>query len=82
MEVAKEIEKARQDYKRHKKGFSKLRARPPKDLDERFHDLHEEVFSEVDCLDCANCCKTTSPIFRDIDIDRLAKHLNIRPAVL
>lgn len=82
MDVTREIEQARQEHKRNKKGFSKLRARPPKNLDERFHDLHDEVFSEVDCLECANCCKTTSPIFRDVDIDRLARHLSIRPAEL
>ncbi|MEL7163116.1 MAG: YkgJ family cysteine cluster protein [Bacteroidota bacterium] len=82
MDVTKELERAHQEHKGNKKRFAKLRARPPKNLDARFHDLHEEVFSEVDCLDCANCCKTTSPIFRDVDIDRLARHLSIRPAEL
>ncbi|MBP6091474.1 MAG: YkgJ family cysteine cluster protein [Crocinitomicaceae bacterium] len=32
----------------------------------------------MDCLSCANCCKTTSPIFRDIDIKRIAKHLRLK----
>lgn len=82
MDVAKALEQAGREKKGNKKFFSKLKARPPKDLDERFHDLHEEVFQEVDCLECANCCKTTSPIFRDIDITRLAQHLRIRPAEL
>jgi Fe-S-cluster containining protein len=40
------------------------------------------MFAKVDCLDCANCCKTTSPIFRDIDIERIAQHLRIRPSEL
>jgi len=31
-------------------------------------------------LDCANCCKTTSPIFYQKDIERLAKSLRIKPA--
>jgi Fe-S-cluster containining protein len=47
-----------------------------------FHPRHEEIFEEVDCLACANCCKTTSPIFTDIDIERIAKHLRMRPAQL
>jgi Fe-S-cluster containining protein len=42
-------------------------------LDSQFEAAHEKVFSELDCLDCANCCKTTSPIFLNTDIDRLAK---------
>lgn len=60
--------------------LKKLKARPPKDLDLRMQRLHEEVFEEMDCLDCANCCKTTSPIFLNKDIDRIAAHLGIRPA--
>ena len=82
MDVATEIERARQERKANKKWASKTKARPPRDLDERFHAAHEEVFEEIDCLECANCCKTTSPIFRDVDIDRLARHLNVRPAEL
>ncbi len=82
MDVKKELNRAKEELKANKKFFSKLKSRPPRDLDHQFHELHDEVFTEVDCLDCANCCKTTSPIFRDVDIDRLAKHLGIRPAAL
>ena len=82
MDVQKELERAHHERKANKKWASRMRARTPKDLDERFHDEHAEAFARIDCLDCANCCKTTSPIFRDIDIDRLARHLGIRPAEL
>lgn len=66
--------------KRLKKFFGRLKKRPARDLDQQVAVLHDEVFEEINCLDCANCCKTTSPIFRDKDIDRLASHLRIRPA--
>lgn len=82
MNVDRAIDQARNERKRNKKFFGKLKARPPKDLDDRFHTLHDEVFGEIDCLACANCCKTTSPIFRDVDIDRLAKHLGVKPGQL
>ncbi len=82
MEVAKELERAGHEYKSNKKWVSRTRKRPPRDLDERFHEQHDLAFERIDCLNCANCCKTTSPIFRDIDIDRLARHLNVRPAEL
>ena len=82
MDVNKSLTRAREEYKANKKFFRKLKARPPRDLDHRFHEAHDEVFARIDCLDCANCCKTTSPIFRDVDIDRLARHLGIRPAEL
>ena len=72
--------RAREEKKRWKKRFRKVAQRPPKNLDYQVATLHEEVFEEIDCLSCANCCKTTSPIFRDIDIERIARHLNMRPA--
>lgn len=43
-------------------------------------EIHEEVFAKTDCLECANCCKTTGPLFERKDIDRIAKFLNIKPA--
>lgn len=46
-------------------------------MDASFSQAHDEVFEEIDCLDCANCCKTTSPMFFDRDIERLASHLNM-----
>jgi uncharacterized protein len=46
-----------------------------KKLDEVFHKEHASTFKRIDCLSCANCCKTTSPIFRDVDIKRIAKSL-------
>lgn len=63
--------------KKNKKTISKLAQLPAKKLDILFHQKHDEVFENVDCLSCANCCKTTSPIFRAIDIQRLSKRLKI-----
>ncbi|MBT8384448.1 MAG: YkgJ family cysteine cluster protein [Bacteroidia bacterium] len=40
--------------------------------------LHDDEFSKTDCLTCANCCKTTSPIFTDKDISRIARHFRQR----
>jgi len=40
--------------------------------------LHEDVFSKVDCLECANCCKNYSPRFKQPDIKRIAKRLKIK----
>jgi len=61
------------DFSANRKLKNRLRKVKSKALDTKFHQLHEEVFSDIDCLDCANCCKTTSPIFIKTDIDRLAR---------
>lgn len=58
--------------------LKELRQKKTKDLDDKFHRLHDEVFEEIDCLECANCCKTTSPILRMSDIERLSKVLKTK----
>ena len=73
-------QQAKEQKKANKKYFTKLGKRPPKNLDSIVHQLHDEVFEKIDCLTCANCCKTTSPIFTDRDIERIAAHLKMRPA--
>jgi hypothetical protein len=40
--------------------------------------LHEEAFSKIDCLQCANCCKNYSPRFKIPDIKRISRHLKLR----
>lgn len=64
----------------NKRFFEKLKKNPPKDLDQQFQELHDDTFEHVDCLTCANCCKTTGPLFKQKDIERLASHLKLRPA--
>ena len=60
--------------------FSKLKRTKPKNLDDVVHKLHDEVFEQIDCMKCANCCKTTSPIFYQKDIERLAIHFRMKPS--
>jgi uncharacterized protein len=61
--------------------FRKLKKRPPPGIDEEVKELDEMVFSRIDCLSCANCCKTISPVFKERDIVRLAAHFKVRPAI-
>jgi Fe-S-cluster containining protein len=44
----------------------------------RLPELHEEAFRQIDCLQCANCCKRYSPRFKTPDIKRIAKHLQLK----
>lgn len=77
-EHQKLIDKAKLDTDVIKKSFAKLKQRKPRDLDEKFAKFHTEAFRQIDCLTCANCCKTTSPIFRDVDIKRISKALRVK----
>ncbi|WP_028980625.1 YkgJ family cysteine cluster protein [Sporocytophaga myxococcoides] len=64
----------------NKKFFDKLKKISPDQLDKIVHPVHKDVFEEVDCLACANCCKTTSPIFYQADIERVARKLRVKPS--
>ncbi|NJB81862.1 hypothetical protein GGR97_000625 [Wenyingzhuangia aestuarii] len=58
--------------------FKRLKKRAPKNIDYIVQDLHDKEFEKTDCLTCANCCKTTSPMFFHKDIERAAKFLRIK----
>jgi uncharacterized protein len=57
--------------------FKRLKQKRPKDLDARTHAYHAEAFQKIDCLKCANCCKTTGPLIIDKDIQRISKFLGL-----
>ena len=66
--------------KDHRKFLDGLKKKPPKNLDYLVVEKHEETFQEIDCLGCANCCKTTGPLYVEKDIERISKHLRMKPA--
>ena len=81
-EILKDLpKKAQEKHTENKKYFTKLRKKAPKNLDYLMQELHEEEFSKTDCLQCANCCKTTGPLFTPADIDRIAKHMKLKAQI-
>jgi len=64
----------------HRQVAKQLKKRAPADLDDRIHELHNEAFSKIDCLECAQCCRTTGPLWLDKDVERVAKKLRLKPA--
>ena len=51
----------------------------PGHLDVTMEDIEKEVWKEVSCLSCANCCKVMSPTYTNADIKRISAHLGMRP---
>ena len=76
------LENAKTNFKSNQVQLRKWNKQKPKDLDARFHEAHQKEFAKKDCLSCANCCKTTSPIFRQPDIRRMAKALKMKESQL
>ncbi len=55
----------------------RLEKNPPKKLDAICRDLSVEVWQEIDCTTCGNCCKKMTPTFSTKDITRIAAHVNM-----
>lgn len=75
------IVKAEKLKTENKKFLDKVKKLAPKDLDIVTHELHEQAFEKIDCLQCANCCYTTGPLLLNKDIDRLAKTFKTKPSI-
>ena len=57
-----------------------LKMKNERAVDRAARELHDEAFSIIDCIQCANCCKTVSPLFLKDDIRRIAEHLGMTEA--
>jgi len=78
-EILKQLPaKAAEKHQENKKFFAKLKKKPPRNLDVLMQELHTEEFKRTDCLECANCCKTTGPLFTLKDITRISKHFKMK----
>ncbi len=60
-----------------KKYFQKNKKKLEK-MDLIVHHLHEKAVAEIDCLTCANCCRTLGPRITDKDLERMAKAVRMK----
>lgn len=61
-----------QYYRKNKNRLAKM--------DTIVHELHDEFSDKIDCLECANCCRSLGPAIYDKDIERIAKALKMKPS--
>ncbi|MFM8591332.1 MAG: YkgJ family cysteine cluster protein [Sphingomonadales bacterium] len=60
-----------------KRFLTRLEKKPVRGLQQLIVQIEKEVWAEVDCLSCANCCKTMSPTYTPADLKRIARHFGI-----
>lgn len=65
---------------RFRRFLSSLKRNPPRNLDRLAAGADKEVWKEVDCLSCANCCKVMTPTYTEKDMKRIASYLGITVA--
>ena len=66
--------------KSNKKVVQALKKKKGNVVDALFKKEHDKAFECIDCLKCANCCKTTGPLFMKQDIERISKFIGTKPA--
>lgn len=71
---------AERKYQENKKYLRRLKSRKIPKLDYAVREIHHQIFSNIDCLECANCCCKSSPLVNETDVRRIAKTLKMRPA--
>lgn len=54
--------------------LSKLEKQPARMVNKLTAELEPETWREIDCLSCANCCKTMTPTFNAADLKRISAH--------
>ena len=72
------------DLKENKVGRRKLKTflrnleqKKGKGTDALARKINTDAFREIDCLKCANCCKTMAPTFRKTEVLRIAEHMGL-----
>jgi hypothetical protein len=69
-------------YRKYFRSFlNKTEQNPPPGIDRLTPVVEKEVWAEIDCLSCANCCKRMTPTFTKQDIKRISAHFNESPEV-
>jgi Fe-S-cluster containining protein len=71
LDVIKRLGKEREEENFDFRAF--LKGQDFDEVDEIVHRLHEEIFSQIDCTECGNCCNSLRPSITNKEIDRLSK---------
>src|SRR3989339_1234068 len=78
--IADYEKRAEKNLPETKKFLQRLKKNNPRNIDSLVQSLHEEVFNQINCLECANCCRNLGPLLTDKDISRIATALKMRPS--
>jgi Fe-S-cluster containining protein len=76
-EKIKELADQRADANWSFRCFLKSSDLSTRKIDSIVHRYYREVTAQIDCRECANCCKSVQPLLTDKDVERLAVKLRI-----
>ena len=73
MKVVKEPQRLRPLFR----FLNRLKRNAPRNLQSIAIKAGSNIWNEIDCLSCANCCKTMTPTYTNADIKKIASYLQI-----
>lgn len=74
------IQQIQDSSKPTKEFFKKLKHLKKEELTKLFNNGYETYGESIDCRQCGNCCKTTSPRLNSRDVERISQFLGMRKA--
>ncbi|MDA3898965.1 MAG: YkgJ family cysteine cluster protein [Spirochaetes bacterium] len=74
------LSRAKSQRRETKLFLEQLKRKKIKNLDKIFKRITEEIFYDINCLECGNCCITLGPRINNTDIDRLSHFLGMKRA--
>ncbi len=77
MNLGKLIRRGQQKKKSLALVLKKIAKLPPKELQKLIKQKDKETWAEIDCLACANCCKTMTPTFKKAEVKKIAAHFKM-----
>lgn len=72
----RELAKKRKVFRRF---LNQTEKKSPRGINQIRPKIEKEVWKDVDCLACANCCKKMTPTFTNADIKRISSHFKQTP---
>ena len=72
------INRAKSRFNDTKKFIRLLKKVKSSELDALCEKFHTLFAGEINCLDCANCCRGTGPLLKNRDISRLSKSMKMK----
>lgn len=71
-------QKAKNSLAENNNVIKRIKKSNNKNLDYEVENLHNKAFTQINCLQCANCCRTLGPRLTNTDIERIAKFLKTK----
>ncbi|MEY4586567.1 MAG: hypothetical protein RIT05_985 [Bacteroidota bacterium] len=71
------LSRAKRDRRAYRLYLTRLEKNKPRGVESRLATWDKAVWKEIDCLSCANCCKTMTPTYTPRDLKRISKHLGM-----